>query len=228
MQTEPEIDKFEMPQTSACAAFVFPLCWGFMNNGVGEALFWFLVVIVTIIIQAVRAVKQNNGDSPQETSSQSDELQDFLKSLGAEQSQNPKASAGDAARNGPPQTSRAATAPAKTRPPPATGTPPGHGSTEPSYRKAAERYSRREKYAPSVAGKGEEPSVIEKTELQVKGSRPAKVQTAMSMTSSPVTGTVEEGEQPETGVMEFLRNRKSLQQAIVLREILGPPTALRH
>ncbi|MFO7871371.1 MAG: hypothetical protein R6V03_08070 [Kiritimatiellia bacterium] len=161
----------------------------------GEALFWFLVVVVTIIAQIAKAVKKDGrpaGDEPASgggESSPADELEDFLKSL-----------------NRKPQTRPAGTAPKPRRAQPA-------------------RYSARlrNQPAPPPVPAAPPPSAA----LSVPRAAGRIPRRQMFEEKRKTGGTRRKSSDLRSQIIGMLKNPSSVRGAVMLREVLGPATALR-
>ncbi len=226
----------------AANCLCIPFIAGILKSSAGEGFFWFLVVVITIIVQAVRASKQNSQKSEEKDSLEynapEDELRNFLESIGGQPRQRQEQSQ---PADQEPSAAQTASARSSNAPLSASATAAGDEQKRVAYedrtKHSAEFKStaaqtdggepKRRRYVSSVAAPKGKPSTIEKTELQVRGRKPEKVETAASITAAPMPGSVASGKGTGTNIVKYLRSRNSLREAVILREILGPPVALR-
>ncbi len=219
-----------------------PLALSFLKSEAGEGFFWFLVVIVTIIVQAVRASKQKSQASEEKESTvytaPEDELHKFLESLGGQVRQRQEQT--EPALQETSQKQAASTPHSSEAPLSASAAAKGDEKKRVAYEDRAKQSEprpaasgtggnepRRRRYVSSVAAPKGKPSTIEKTELQVRKRKPERVETAVSVTEAQVPGIAGTAQGAYPNILKYLRSRNSLREAVVLREILGPPVALR-
>ncbi len=220
-----------------------PLALSFLKSEAGEGFFWFLVVIVTIIVQAVRASKQKSQKPDEKDSTvytaPEDDLRNFLESISGQNRQSQEQSQPAGQKTSPAQAASAATH-ASDAPLSASAAATGNEKKRVAYEDRAKRSEsrsaalgtgsgepRRRRYVSSVAAPKGKPSTIEKTELQVRKRKPERVETAVSVTEAQPPGIAGTAQRAYPNILRYLRSRNSLREAVILREILGPPVALR-
>lgn len=176
------------------------------DSGIGEALFWIIVAIITVAVQLLKSRKTPRSArrlSPvpiREPGSPTDELREFLEKLQREDTElKPADQAFSPVPPAPPPVPRPA--PAEQRPLPPRRIKPSTAS-RPTVLPAVEAPTRTTKSA-----------VLPARTLAV-----ASVRTHATRLAGP---RVER-------LRALVRNRNSLQQAVILNELLGAPVGLRR
>jgi hypothetical protein len=191
-------------------------------SAVGETIFWGAIILFTIISQIVKASRRSSiskdqfrKDDSSPSSSPEEELRSFLENLtGAPQGSTPSPSPrrtpqrpDPSQRPQPPVLAYAPQQPTRPAPPP----PPKivRHSTRVTTRAAAPKAR-----------------VVVATPVRVQSARKAKQKTALGDAYSSKHAS--ERTEIRMNVTRQLAKRDSLKEAILLREILGPPLALRN
>ena len=182
-----------------------------------EGVFWFIVMVFVIISQIAKASKKKTPPDrkPQipgaSASSPEEELGDFLKRL-SQGYEEPSSEPPPIAVPMPP--------PPRPRARPASVPARATNVTQPVQRQIQEARAVRPPAAPIVAPK----PVVSAPAIQVSGL-PAAASPALAGTHEAVSVPTNKR---RDALVAILKNRGSVEEGILLREILGPPLAMRR